>query len=177
MQLQLIHTDDKEFYSFVEKVLTESFPSNEYRDLKDFREYTDNNILFYNNIVLEKERLIGFLSYWNFADFCYVEHFAIEQSMRGKGYGAFAAYLLKKIMSKPIVLEVEMPTNKESIRRIKFYQRQGFKLWNNYYEQPPYRPSDQSFPMQLMVYGNLQDSISFEIVRNIIYKHVYGIVL
>jgi GNAT superfamily N-acetyltransferase len=175
MKLQLVHTDDEKHYPFVEKVLTDSFPPNEYRELEKFRDCTDHNILFHNNIILEKDCLVGFLTYWDFSDFCYAEHFAIEQSLRGKGYGAFSIYLLKSVISKPIVLEVEVPVNEESRRRIKFYQRQGFKLWNNYYVQPPYRQEERPLPMLLMVYGNLSSERHFAYVRDTIYHHVYGL--
>jgi GNAT superfamily N-acetyltransferase len=175
MQLQLIHTTDTVHYAFVEKLLTDSFPPNEYRDLTDFQLFTDNNLLFHNNIILEKDKLIGFLSYWNFVDFYYVEHFAIEKSMRGKGYGAFSLFLLKRIVNVPIVLEVEPPINHEALRRIRFYRRQGFELWNNYYEQPPYRPTDKPYPMLLMVYGGLNSEKDFNRVKQTIYREVYNI--
>ena len=38
----------------------------------------------------------------------------------------------------PVVLEVEMPTDEMSKRRIGFYERLGFELDNQVYHQPPY---------------------------------------
>ena len=175
MELKQIYTSDTEYYSFTERLMTESFPANEYRDLCDFRKYTDSNPLFHNNIIFEKEKLLGFITYWDFDKITYCEHFAIDQHIRGKGYGAFSLYLLKKIITKPIVLEVELPINKIAMHRIKFYKRQGFELWNNYYEQPPYRPEDSPYPMLLMAYGNLQSSVHFREIRRTIYKEVYGV--
>lgn len=175
MELKQIYTTDTQYYSFTERLLTESFPANEYRDLCDFCKYTDSNPLFHNNIIYEKEKLLGFITYWDFPHFIYVEHFAIDKAFRGRGYGAFSLYLLKKVISKPIVLEVELPINSQSIRRIKFYKRQGFTLWNNYYEQPPYRPSDSPYPMSIMSYGNLNSSIDFPEIKTTIYKDVYGV--
>ena len=175
MELKQIYTSDAEYYSFTERLLTDSFPQNEYRDLCDFRKYTDSNPLFHNNIIFEKEKLLGFITYWDFPHFVYAEHFAIDKSFQGRGYGAFSLYLLKKVISKPIVLEVELPINTQSIRRIKFYQRQGFILWNNYYEQPPYRPTDSSYPISIMLYGNMNGFVDFQEVRGTIYKEVYGV--
>lgn len=175
MELKQINTCDTQYYHFVETLLIDSFPKNEYRDLCDFRDYTDSNPLFYNNIILEKDQLLGFITYWSFPKFTYIEHFAIDKSMQGKGYGAFSLYLLKKIVGGPIVLEVELPLNTQASRRVKFYTRQGFKLWNNYYEQPPYRSSDDFYPMSLMAYGDLQSTTDFKEVRSLIYKEVYKV--
>lgn len=175
MELKQIHTSDAEYYSFTERLLTESFPMNEYRDLDVFREYTDTNPLFHNNVIFEKEKLLGFITYWDFPRFIYVEHFAIDKQIRGKGYGAFSIYLLKGMISKPLILEVELPINNMAVRRIKFYNRQGFKQWNNYYEQPPYRPTDSPYPMSLMAYGDLHNDADFNEVRSTIYKEVYGV--
>ena len=66
MELKQIYTSDTEYYSFTERLMTESFPANEYRDLCDFRKYTDSNPLFHNNIIFEKEKLLGFITYWDF---------------------------------------------------------------------------------------------------------------
>ena len=72
-------------------------------------------------------------------------------------------------------LEVEMPDNEMAQRRIGFYQRQGFALWNYPYLQPPYRQGDDFLPMYLMVYGNLQCEKDVEQVKDCIYREVYGI--
>jgi ribosomal protein S18 acetylase RimI-like enzyme len=175
MELKQIYTSDTELYPFTERLLTESFPQNEYRDLSDFRQYTDSNALFHNNLIFEKDKRLGFITYWDFPRFAYIEHFAIDKQIQGKGYGAFSLYLLKKVITKPLVLEVELPINNLAVRRIKFYKRQGFKLWNNYYEQPPYRPTDNPYPMLLMVYGDLQSTTDFQEVRSTIYREVYGV--
>ncbi len=53
MELKQIYTSDTEYYSFTERLMTESFPANEYRDLCDFRKYTDSNPLLHNNIIFE----------------------------------------------------------------------------------------------------------------------------
>lgn len=175
MDFKQITTKDFKYYSSVEKLLVNSFPKNEYRDLNDFSDYSDSNPLFHNNIILEKDQMLGVITYWSFQRFTYIEHFAIEKSMQGKGFGTSSLSLLKNTVNSPIALEVELPLNTQASRRVKFYTRQGFKLWNNHYEQPPYRSSDDYCPMSLMVYGNLQSTIDFDDVRNTIYKEVYNV--
>jgi hypothetical protein len=70
---------------------------------------------------------------------------------------------------------VEMPEEEMAQRRINFYKRQGFVLWEKPYLQPPYRPGDDYLPMLLMAHGNLERERDFETVKNSIYREVYNV--
>ena len=53
-----------------------------------------------------------------------------------------------------------------AIRRIGFYQRQGFKLWKNDYLQPPYKEGDDfSLPLYIMAHGDLNPDTDYETVK------------
>ena len=58
----------------------------------------------------------------------YGEHFAVDPDERGGGYGGKALRLLCEELQTPVVLEVELPFDEMSRRRIGFYQRSGFTL-------------------------------------------------
>ena len=148
LRLQRIHTADAELYAFMEQLLTASFPPEEYRALEQLRLYTDTREAFHNNVILDGETPVGLFTYWDFGDFCYGEHFAIDPARRNGGYGK---------------------------RAIGFYQRQGFSLWDKPYEQPPYKPGDGYLPMRLMAYGGIDPEQDFEKVRDCIYREVYGV--
>lgn len=77
-------------------------------------------------------------------------------------------------LKKPIILEVEMPEEEMAIRRINFYKRQGFTLWEKPYMQPPYKSGDDYLPMLLMAYGDLECDKDFEQVKKCIYREVYN---
>lgn len=36
----------------------------------------------------EEDIFIGFISYWDFQEYIYIEHFAIDRQLRGSGYGS-----------------------------------------------------------------------------------------
>lgn len=171
--LQRITTADRELYAFLEGLMTRSFPSDEYRDLDELRDFTDHRPHFYNNVVLNDGTPIGLLSYWDFDDFYYAEHFAIEPTQRNGGYGKVVLQHLCQLLDKPIVLEVEEPDEEMARRRIGFYQRNGFVLWDNEYRQPPYKPGDPCLPMRLMVYGPLDSRKDYNRVVRRIYRDVY----
>lgn len=174
LNLQHITTSDSTLYSYVEDLLVQSFPDNEYRPLKQLREYTDHKQQFYNNVIIDNEIPVGVITYWDFETFFYVEHFAVSPKLRNGGYGQKTLELLCRYLNGPIILEVEIPDHEMARRRIAFYQRQGFALWNHPYQQPPYKPGDNYLPMLLMAYGNLQSDRDFERIQACIYREVYN---
>ncbi len=72
-------------------------------------------------------------------------------------------------------MEVERPLEEMAKRRINFYQRHGFTLWENDYYQPPYKPGDDYLPMYLMVHGELNAQKDFEEVKHRLYTEVYKV--
>lgn len=72
-------------------------------------------------------------------------------------------------------MEVEAPEEEMAIRRINFYKRHGFTLWEKPYMQPPYKPGDGYLPMLLMAYGSLECEKDFEYVKERIYREVYNV--
>ncbi len=177
LTFQRITTADKALYNFMEQLMVASFPAEEYRPLDQLRLYTDTRPEFHNNVLLDEEGTpVGLFTYWDFGSFCYGEHFAIDPTRRNGGFGKQALeQLCQSIHPRPIVLEVEMPENEMACRRINFYKRQGFALWDKPYLQPPYRPGDESLPMRLMAYGALDAGRDFDNVRARIHREVYGV--
>lgn len=173
IEIEQIKTADSKKYLFVEELLTSAFPQEEHRDLSIQREFTDNNPLFYNSIILDNGSPIGLLSYWRFEQFIYIEHFAIHPSKRNGGMGQKVLSIFKEKIHLPIVLEVELPEDEISKRRILFYEREGFSLWKHEYQQPPYRNGDSFLPMYIMVHGKLNITTDFENIKSRIYKEVY----
>lgn len=85
IRLQPISTSDVQHYQFMEDLLIAAFPPEEYRELKDLREYTNRIGSFHNNIIFDDNTPVGFITYWDFDHFYYVEHFAINPTLRNSG--------------------------------------------------------------------------------------------
>lgn len=175
IRLQPITTADSTFYDYMECLLTASFPPEEYRTLEALRDYTDNKSAFCNQVILHDETPIGLLTYWDFESFCYIEHFAIDPTLRNGGYGRQALQQFRQQVQRPIVLEAEEPVEEIARRRIRFYQRLDFQLWGQSYWQPPYKPGDAFLPMRLMACGDLLGERDYELVKQTIYREVYGV--
>ncbi len=155
LQLRRLHDTATEEYRFTEQLLTAAFPPEEYRDFEELRALTQSDPRFRNHAILDRGEPVGVLSYWDFGRFHYVEH-------------------LRSRLHTPVVLEVERPDSELAARRIAFYRRNGFTLWESDYVQPPYRPGGDAVPMRLMVCGALCEADDFASVKETIHREVYG---
>ncbi|MGN0257620.1 MAG: GNAT family N-acetyltransferase [Bacteroides sp.] len=173
IEIKRLHSSKSPYYPFVEQLLTLSFPTEEYRPLVEWKRYTDEVEAFHNQVILNDDRPVGLVTHWDFGSFCYVEHLAIAPEARNGGYGGRLLQLLQAHLQRPIVLEVEEPTEEMARRRIGFYQRHGFQLWGNPYLQPPYREGDGLLPMHIMVWGALREEEVFDEVKQTLYREVY----
>lgn len=175
LTLNCIHTDSAA-YPFVERLFLAAFPEDERRDIVAQRYNVDHNSAFRCLLAEDDRQLVGFFTYWDFGRYCYGEHFAIDPTLRNSGYGSSILVAVLERLGRPLVLEVEMPDNELSRRRVGFYQRNGMCLWEGYaYVQPAYRPTGNALPMLLMASSGLDPVVDFaEIVRTI-HREVYGV--
>lgn len=119
---------------------------------------------------------VGMLTFWTFDDFVYIEHFAVDSRVRGRGIGRELfrgiAESLHRESGLPIVLEVEPESeeNPMAARRIDFYRRLGFEVIDVNYVQPPYSDGLQPVDMWIM-----SDSVDIDIdnVTRRLYEEVY----
>lgn len=168
MEKLTIHDFDA-LFSIMEK----SFPTDE------FRPYDEQKALFSKkrySVYGEKDgtRLLGFLSVWDFDDFLYVEHFAVDSALRGGGIGSKMLSSLVAAQKRPSCLEVELPENDTARRRIGFYMRNGFFLNEYDYIQPPISKGRLPVPLRIMTSGGRITQADFEKIRTALYKEVYG---
>ena len=155
---------------YAERLYLSSFPEDERREVSDWIAYTWSKPEFCNSIIECAGRKVGFISFWDFDDFVYVEHFATDAAVRGKGLGGMAVETLCRTVGKPVVLEVELPVDDISRRRVAFYERHGFKLCGRKYVQPPYRAGGNELEMKIM----WSNAVDIEGVFNDIVAHIYN---
>ena len=163
--------------SFAKEIYNSSFPLDERRDFDLVVEMVGKEGFDFYVIKssLEDETPIGIISIWEFCDFVYIEHFAIDLSLRQKGYGSKVLNEIINKYSKPFIIEVEPPTNVEALKRIDFYKKLNFLLLDFNYLQPAYSPNQKSLSMQLMTNNilyftneNIQKAVS--LIHKTVYK-------
>ena len=159
----------------VERTYNEAFPVEERRDFALVRQLIAIEPAFQLRVFYREGTYVGFLSNWQFTGFRYVEHFAIDPAARNGGIGGIALRLFLALQEDAVVLEVELPVDELTRRRVGFYERQGFRLDTQRYIQPPYRLGGISLELRLMSYGPLDLSQRFAEVRDALYQKVYGV--
>lgn len=165
-----------EQFERVYEIMSASFPVTEYRtksgqekllDRSEYRLLTERD---------EEERIIAFLAVWEFPALRFIEHLAVDPSVRGGGVGnKLVRKCLEEQPVKPTILEVELPEDELSARRISFYERLGFRLNEYSYVQPPLREGGDPLPLKIMSYPQLLTEQEFLACRAILYSEVYRV--
>ena len=110
---------------------------------------------------------------WEIEDFLYIEHFAVREEYRNSGYGGSLLDRLLEEKGKPMVLEVEVPEDEMTRRRIGFYERHGL-VYNDYpYLQPPMRKGQGMLPLRFMTKPAAINENTYERYKEQIYRIVY----
>lgn len=165
-------SQNPEEINFSKDLYEKSFPIEERRDFSLVLDIYKTDLLSLN-LIYDNEIMVGILNYWDFNDFLYIEHLAVSEQYRNR---KIASKVLEQLntQNKLIVLEVELPRDELSKRRIDFYQRNAYSIQPFTYFQPPYRKGEERIKMHIM--ANTQKPINktkYDEVVSIIEKKVY----
>lgn len=152
--------------------MEESFPSDERRP------YEEQKVLLsrpeYRIEVWEEDGCIcGFAAVWEFSEFTFLEHLAVDAACRNRGIGGKLLSGLLSKSKKTLCLEVELPETELAARRIGFYERNGFCLNEYPYSQPPISKGKQAVPLMIMTSGRTVTADEFAQIKQILYTRVY----
>jgi hypothetical protein len=161
----------KEFKAIYE----EAFPPDERRDWRHMSDLLNNTSYSLRGIYYQ-QKLIGLISIWNLQEFRFIEHFAIRDYERGKGFGSKVIQQIISESAVPVILEVEEPNTEIARKRIDFYERLDFLVCEAEYFQPPYSTDKSKVKMQLMSYPEKIKDGDFPLIKSRIYWAVYGII-
>jgi ribosomal protein S18 acetylase RimI-like enzyme len=172
IQLHQVINPDKLSFD-LKQIYEASFPADERREWKQLLELL-NNTQFSLNEIYDQQKFLGFISIWNLTEFSFIEHFAIQDTEQGKGYGTQAIKQVLSMNSKPVILEVEEPFTENARKRISFYERLNFSVNNFSYFQPAYSTGKSSIKMLLVSYPTKIYPEYFEGIKDRIHDLVYG---
>jgi len=162
------------YIDYLQQLYISSFASDERRNFEDLLLLCQNNPRHTFSLIVKSEVPVGFLISWQLDDFVFIEHFAVDHHLRGRGIGKDVIRLWLTQQSLPVVLEVEPPVHADQKRRILFYKQLGFRLYDIEYWQPPYSPEKQSVKMQLMSYGDIDVENQLTSIITQLRGYVYG---
>lgn len=153
-------------------IYSDSFPPDERRDWQQLLDLIKNPLFSLNQIYIPNQ-FIGFITSWKLSGFIFIEHFAIHQKQRGKGFGSEVINQILQLESTPAILETEEPNSDEARRRIRFYEGLNFKVNSGEYYQPPYSIGKNTVKMLLMSFPDELHKIEFDQIKTQIYQVVY----
>ena len=162
----------EETFDEIFPLLEEAFPVTELRVKEDQKSLLGEEC--YRLYGVRKDgRFAAVFGVWEIDDFLYIEHFAVRKDCRNGGYGGICLDALLEEKAKPMVLEVEVPEDEMTRRRVGFYERHGL-VYNDYpYLQPPLRKGNELLPLRLMTKPTAIDEATYERYKKRMYAVVY----
>ena len=155
------------------QIMEDSFPKSEIRTYLELKKYFNEKKIIIYGIRYEKI-LTGVIMCWECDSCIFLENFAVNKAIRGKGLGSLLLKdIQKRYHNKLLVLEVEDPFDEISQRRIGFYERNGFILSSYGYMQPQINEEVNNQPLLLMTYPKPLTDEMFSIIKDDLFKNVY----
>ena len=171
--LKLEKLNEKRFDE-VYRIMESSFPIDEYRPYTEQKMLLQNDLYsIYASVCPQTGTVQGFITVWEFERIAFVEHFAVASSARNSGLGSKMLQALMELLKKQICLEVELPNDEMAIRRIGFYQRNGFVLNDYEYMQPSISAGRKPIPLKIMTTESGIDEAMFQKIKSLLYTYVY----
>ena len=169
MCIGLMESDE---FSRVWDIMQESFPVDEHRPFNQQKELLRKQE--YKIYVLRNQNTVqGFIAVWELKSLLFIEHFAMDKACRNQGLGSKLLSYITNKYTQTICLEVEIPKDEITCRRVEFYKRNGFYLNPYEYMQPPLSAGQKDVPLRIMTYKREKTFEEFSSIRALLYKEVY----
>lgn len=170
--MKLIIMNLREFDE-VYAIMKASFPDSERRTYAGQKELLADPHYRLITETDDNNDIIAFMAVWEFPQFRFVEHIAVDPDTRGSGIGGKLMSTYIGESAKHVILEVEPPDTDLAQRRISFYERLGFHLNSFEYVQPPIQTGQPDLPLKIMSYPQSLTEAEFVLYREILYAKVY----
>ena len=141
----------------------EAFPLEERRNVTELAQLIREEERMSFDAIYHDGVLAGLFVHWDFGDFHYLEHLAVYQEMRNHKIGKQVLDLSAKLLSGLRILEVEPAESEMPIRRIHYYERNGYAIYDKKYHQPSYHKDGKGIDLWIMCNEtpeNLQDKLT-----------------
>lgn len=162
MQIAHIHAADSPHFQQVWEIYRTSFP------LREQRTYTHQSTafkspLYHMDAYLQDGEVAGFIDYWIFPDYAYIEHYAMAETARGKGYGTHILQdFLTRMAGRTVVLEIDPVVDEISTRRLHFYQNLGFQESPFRHDCHAYQPDEEEGELWVLTWPATVDCDFYE---------------
>lgn len=120
-----------------------------------------NHVNYQLQAWFDDELFIGMIGMWDFGDYCYIEHLAVNDALRGQGYGKrMLSQFLRQ--SPQTVLEIDPLTTEIARKRRDFYQSLGFQVNHYPHFHPTYHENLADHQLIVLSYPRQIDSQEYQ---------------
>ncbi len=148
MRFERITDAGHPMYSAAMALYRESFPAHELRESAS-QERILHDRAYHFDLAYDGETFVGLALCWEPETFIYVEHLCILPALRGHAYGS-AVLALLAAEGKTVILEIDPPVDDISVRRLGFYERNGFSVNPYAHVHPPYHAGNHGHNLVVM---------------------------
>ncbi|TXK86120.1 GNAT family N-acetyltransferase [Paenibacillus sp. N3.4] len=166
---------DERQFNEIFAIMKSSFPDSEMRTYAGQQALLSNPYYHLITQMDDNENIIAFLAAWEFPLFRFVEHIAVNPTIRGGGIGGKLVNAYIGESQKPVLLEVEPPVIELAQRRVGFYERLGFHLNFFEYVQPPLQEGQEDLSLNIMSYPQALTESEFGLYKGTLYTEVYQV--
>lgn len=161
MKYTRVTSSEHELFGKCRDIYCNSFPIEEQRSSEEqARIFKEHPNFFFYAITADihgngGSTTVGFISFWEFSSVIFGEHLAVDTLFRGQDIGGSVIEFLKSEAAKrgkPVVLEIEPPTDMTTRRRESFYLRHHFQHNDIEHYQPPFHKGLDPLRLALMSY-------------------------
>ncbi len=164
MQQHIILSSQDALYEKFKGLYATSFPIFEQRSC-DQQEVAFRDTR-YRLLAYEKDQeFIGFIAYWQFVSYRYVEHFAISAHLRGQGFGSRLLRAFVQSTPTPVILEIDPIVDEVTKARLRFYRSCNFVENPFDHHHPPYRSEFSPHPLVVLSSGRALTEPEFRLFQ------------
>ncbi len=149
MQQCYIDSFNHPLYQSFRDLYVESFPIFEQRTATQ-QAYAFQCERYKLLVFTDGDTFLGFISYWDFDTYRYVEHFAVNAVLRGKGYGSRMLQAFLQTTDKVTLLEIDPVVDSVSEARLRFYKKCGFHENPYPHRHPAYRSEYKPHSLEVL---------------------------
>lgn len=173
--IRLLENATIEDFDTIYGLMVRAFPPEELREASQARKLLHSPHYHLLKAVNSAQDINGFFAYWTFSDFHFLEHFAVDPSLRGQGIGTRMLQNLMLQHPGDWLLEAEAPMTSIAQRRIDFYRRNGFVVNAFGYHQPIMQETaeERLIPLQILTYDTPWSLARLQMAKELIMNRVY----
>lgn len=177
MKLIDIKSNNTPIWSEVWDLYISSFPEYERRGVLSHQNASQDKS-FNTKVALNEEgNLLAFIFYWKINNMIYIEHLAVNTQNRGGSIGTKVVQtLLDEHIGYNVILEIEPPVTEITQRRLRFYNKFGFKENPYEYTHPSYAREIFTYRLDILSYPNKLSQMEYdsfcEFISNVILSYI-----